>query len=144
MKTWQGNLIALIFIISIDTRIHAIQVFHIFFKLIYKFIKSGKSKIINSLWSIGFDYFSSKLRKYNIWSFFTCFSYTWQLYAFILKNTKKNKGAEIPRIKFKIKIIKNGYTSWSLSKQFSKLNDAQGLHLAWGLNRPIWTIWQTK
>jgi hypothetical protein len=39
-----------VFIISIDTRIHAIQVFHILFKLskIF-FIKSGKSKIINSL-----------------------------------------------------------------------------------------------
>jgi hypothetical protein len=69
MKTLQRNVIALIFIFSIDTRIHAIQVFHIFFKLIYKFIKRGKSNIINSLWSIGFDYFISKLRKYNIWSF---------------------------------------------------------------------------
>ena len=47
-------------------------------------------------------------------------------------------------IKFKIKIIKNGYTSWSLFKQFSKLNAAQGLHMAWDLNRPIWTIWKTK
>jgi hypothetical protein len=37
-------------------------------------------------------------------------------------------------IKFRIKIIKYGYTSWSLSKQFSNLDDAQGLHLAWGLN----------
>ena len=27
-------------------------------------------------------------------------------------------------IRFKIKIIKNGYTSWSLSKEFSKLNAA--------------------
>ena len=37
-------------------------------------------------------------------------------------NTKSIKGAKIPRIfdycKFKIKIIKNGYTSWSLFKQF--------------------------
>ena len=30
-------------------------------------------------------------------------------------------------IKLKIKIIKNGYTSSSLFKQFSKLNAAQGL-----------------
>ena len=147
MKTWQRNLIDLIFfIISTDTRIHAVQVFHIFFKLIYKFIKSGKSTILNSLWYIWFNYFISKLRKYNIWSFFTCFSYKWQLYVFMQKNTKKIR---VPKfleylIKLKIKIIKNGYISWSLSKQFSKLNDAQGLHLAWGLNRPIWTIWQTK
>ena len=31
-----------------------------------------------------------------------------------------------------------------LFKQFSKLNAAQSLHMAWDLNCLIWTIWKTK
>ena len=145
MKTWQRNLIALIFIISIDTRIHAIQVFHVFqinLQIYKKWEKQNyKFSLIYMIWLL---YFKTTKRSYLKLFYVLVIN---DNYMFSFKRIQKK--IRVPKfleslIKLKIKIIKNGYTSWSLSKQFSKLNDAQGLHLAWGLNHPIWTIWQTK